>query len=342
MRGDVNYAWPTAEIAVMGAEGRGGDHLPQRHRRSAEDRRSAPKNTAQKFANPFVAGARGFIDDVIMPHSTRKRICRAPGHAARQSKSRTRRRNTTTFRCRADSCSRKSSSPIAARSPAGSSGPAAPWASRPWPSIPTPTPMRCMCAMADEAVHIGAPPAAQSYLLIDSIVEACQQDRRRGRASRLRLPLGERRSSPHALKKAGIVFIGPPAKAIAAMGDKIESKKLAKKARVNTVPGYLGVIKDDEEAVKIAHEIGYPVMIKASAGGGGKGMRIARSDQEVREGFRAAKQRGQVQLRRRPGLHREIHRGSAPHRNPDPRPTATAIRSIWANANAPSSAATRR
>src|SRR5215470_7458791 len=91
-----------------------------------------------------------------------------------------------------------------------------------------------------------------------------------------------------ALKKAGIVFIGPPAEAIAAMGDKIESKKLAQKAKVSVVPGHLGVIKDDREAVKIARAIGYPVMIKASAGGGGKGMRIARNDQEVRDGFRAA------------------------------------------------------
>jgi propionyl-CoA carboxylase alpha chain len=141
---------------------------------------------------------------------------------------------------------------------------------------------------ADEAVHIGAPPAAQSYLLIDRIVEAC----RKTGAEAVHPGYGflsEKEEFAAALKKAGIVFIGPPAKAVAAMGDKIESKKLAKKAKVNTVPGHLGVIKDDKEAVKIAHEIGYPVMIKASAGGGGKGMRIAASDQEVREGLRAAR-----------------------------------------------------
>ncbi|MFM9841771.1 MAG: acetyl/propionyl/methylcrotonyl-CoA carboxylase subunit alpha, partial [Dongiaceae bacterium] len=141
---------------------------------------------------------------------------------------------------------------------------------------------------ADEAVHIGPPPAAQSYLLVDRIVDACRKTGAQAVHPGYGF-LSEKEEFAAALKKAGVVFIGPPAKAVAAMGDKIESKKLAKKAKVNTVPGYLGVIKDDKEAVKIAHEVGYPVMIKASAGGGGKGMRIARSDQEVREGFRAAK-----------------------------------------------------
>ena len=140
---------------------------------------------------------------------------------------------------------------------------------------------------ADEAVHIGASPAAQSYLLVDRIVEACRKTGAQAVHPGYGF-LSEKEEFAVALKKAGVVFIGPPAKAVAAMGDKIESKKLAKKAKVNTVPGYLGVIKDDKEAVKIAREVGYPVMIKASAGGGGKGMRIARSDQEVREGFRAA------------------------------------------------------
>ncbi len=140
---------------------------------------------------------------------------------------------------------------------------------------------------ADEAVPIGPPAAAHSYLVIDRIVEAC----RKTGAEAVHPGYGflsENRAFAAALKKAGVVFIGPPADAIAAMGDKIESKKLAQKAKVNVVPGHLGVIKDDREAVKIARAIGYPVMIKASAGGGGKGMRIARNDQEVRDGFRAA------------------------------------------------------
>src|SRR5207248_2882794 len=101
--------------------------------------------------------------------------------------------------------------------------------------------------------------------------------------------LSEREAFPRALQEAGIVFIGPNAGAIAAMGDKIESKKAAAKARVSTVPGHLGVIDSEKQAVKIADEIGYPVMIKASAGGGGKGMRIAHSRGEVAEGFNLAK-----------------------------------------------------
>src|SRR3954453_10054603 len=142
--------------------------------------------------------------------------------------------------------------------------------------------------MADEAVLIGPPPAAQSYLVIDRIVEAC----RRTGAEAVHPGYGflsEREAFPRALEQAGIVFIGPNAGAIAAMGDKIESKKAAEKANVSTVPGHLGVIEDDRHAVQIADEIGYPVMIKASAGGGGKGMRIAHSTAEVAEGFNLAK-----------------------------------------------------
>src|SRR3982750_4603247 len=142
--------------------------------------------------------------------------------------------------------------------------------------------------MADEAVRIGPPAAAESYLLIDRIVAA----RRQTGAGAVHPGYGflsEREAFPRALAEAGIVFIGPNPGAIAAMGDKIESKKAAAKAGVSTVPGFLGVIEDAKHAVKIADEIGYPVMIKASAGGGGKGMRIAHSKAEVSEGFNLAK-----------------------------------------------------
>jgi len=142
--------------------------------------------------------------------------------------------------------------------------------------------------MADEAVLIGPPAAAESYLVIEKIVEAC----RKTGAEAVHPGYGflsEREAFPRALEVAGIVFIGPNPGAIAAMGDKIESKKAAAKAKVSTVPGYLGVIEDDKHAVRIADEIGYPVMIKASAGGGGKGMRIAHSKSEVAEGFNLAK-----------------------------------------------------
>jgi len=142
--------------------------------------------------------------------------------------------------------------------------------------------------MADEAVLIGPPAAAESYLVMEKIVEAC----RKTGAEAVHPGYGflsEREAFPRALAKAGIVFIGPNPGAIAAMGDKIESKKAAAKADVSTVPGYLGVITDEKHAVKIADGIGYPVMIKASAGGGGKGMRIAHSTSEVAEGFGLAK-----------------------------------------------------
>jgi propionyl-CoA carboxylase alpha chain len=142
--------------------------------------------------------------------------------------------------------------------------------------------------MADEAVAIGPPPAAQSYLIIDHIVDAC----RKTGAEAVHPGYGflsEREAFPVALKKAGIVFIGPNPHAIAAMGDKIESKKAAAKAQVSTVPGFLGEISDAKHAMKIAAEIGYPVMIKASAGGGGKGMRIAWNAKEAEEGFASAR-----------------------------------------------------
>src|ERR1700716_1470632 len=142
--------------------------------------------------------------------------------------------------------------------------------------------------IADEAVPIGPPAAAESYLVIDKIIDACKRT-----AAEAVHPgygfLSEREAFPKALAKAGIVFIGPNPRAIAAMGDKIESKKAAAKAKVSTVPGHLGVIADEKHAVKIADEIGYPVMIKASAGGGGKGMRIAHSKAEVAEGFARAR-----------------------------------------------------
>ncbi len=145
--------------------------------------------------------------------------------------------------------------------------------------------------MADEAVRLGPAPAAESYLKADLILAAAKATG----ADAIHPGYGflsERESFAKACAEAGIAFVGPPANAIAAMGDKIESKKLAKAAGVNVVPGYLGEIADTDEAVKIASDIGYPVMMKASAGGGGKGMRLAWSEQDVREGFEATKREG--------------------------------------------------
>jgi propionyl-CoA carboxylase alpha chain len=138
--------------------------------------------------------------------------------------------------------------------------------------------------MADEAVQIGPPAAAESYLVIEKIVAACKATGAQAVHPGYGF-LSEREAFPKALQAAGIVFIGPNPHAIAAMGDKIESKKAAAAAKVSTVPGHLGVIEDEKHAGKIADQIGYPVMIKASAGGGGKGMRIAHSRAEVAEGF---------------------------------------------------------
>ena len=142
--------------------------------------------------------------------------------------------------------------------------------------------------MADEAVHIGPPPAAQSYIVIDRIMEAI----RKTGAEAVHPGYGflsENMKFAEALEKEGVVFVGPPSPAIEAMGDKITSKKIAMEAGVSTVPGYMGLIADAEEAVKISREIGYPVMIKASAGGGGKGMRIAWNDEDARDGFQSSK-----------------------------------------------------
>ncbi|MGD8679549.1 MAG: biotin carboxylase N-terminal domain-containing protein, partial [Lysobacterales bacterium] len=141
--------------------------------------------------------------------------------------------------------------------------------------------------MADESVHIGASASAESYLVGDRILQAC-----RDTGAQAVHPgygfLSENARFCKALEEAGIAFIGPNPRAIEAMGDKITSKKLAAEAGVNTIPGYDGVLRDADHAVEVAGEIGYPVMLKASAGGGGKGMRIARNDEECRDGFERA------------------------------------------------------
>lgn len=141
--------------------------------------------------------------------------------------------------------------------------------------------------MAGEKVHIGAAPAAESYLVIDKIIDAAKKTG----ADAIHPGYGflsENSEFCEKLEKEGITFIGPGTEAIGVMGDKISSKKLAEEAGVNTIPGYLEVIKDADEAVKISNDIGYPVMLKASAGGGGKGMRVAYNDEEAFEGFNSA------------------------------------------------------
>jgi propionyl-CoA carboxylase alpha chain len=142
--------------------------------------------------------------------------------------------------------------------------------------------------MADEAVPIGPPPAAESYLVTERILAACKATG----ADAVHPGYGflsERAEFARALEEAGIVFIGPPVPATEAMGDKIESKRLARRAGVSTVPGSLEAITEPTEALRLAREIGFPVMIKASAGGGGKGMRVASSEAELAEGIARAR-----------------------------------------------------
>ncbi|XP_053240457.1 propionyl-CoA carboxylase alpha chain, mitochondrial isoform X2 [Podarcis raffonei] len=143
--------------------------------------------------------------------------------------------------------------------------------------------------MADEAVCVGPAPTSKSYLNMDAIMEAIKKTRAQAVHPGYGF-LSENKEFSGRLASEGVAFIGPDMHAIQAMGDKIESKLLAKNAKVNTIPGFDGVVKDADEAVRIAREIGYPVMIKASAGGGGKGMRIAWDDEETREGFRFSSQ----------------------------------------------------
>jgi len=145
--------------------------------------------------------------------------------------------------------------------------------------------------LADEKVRLGPPPASESYLLADAILLACKETGAEAVHPGYGF-LSERESFARLLADSGIAFIGPPPKAIAAMGDKIESKKLALAAGVSVVPGFIGEIRDTEHAVEIANGITYPVMMKASAGGGGKGMRLAWSEADVREGFEATKREG--------------------------------------------------
>ncbi|XP_072832596.1 propionyl-CoA carboxylase alpha chain, mitochondrial isoform X4 [Vicugna pacos] len=143
--------------------------------------------------------------------------------------------------------------------------------------------------MADEAVCVGPAPTSKSYLNMDAIMEAIKKTRAQAVHPGYGF-LSENKEFAKCLAAEDVIFIGPDTHAIQAMGDKIESKLLAKKAKVNTIPGFDGVVKDADEAVRIAREIGYPVMIKASAGGGGKGMRIAWDDEETRDGFRFSSQ----------------------------------------------------
>ena len=140
-------------------------------------------------------------------------------------------------------------------------------------------------SLADEAVHIGAAPSRESYLSMDRIIAACKQTGAQAVHPGYGF-LSENAAFARRVEEEGIVFIGPKHYSIAAMGDKIASKKLAQEAQVNTIPGWNAAIDSPERAVQIARDIGFPVMIKASAGGGGKGLRVAHNDKEAFDGYR--------------------------------------------------------
>ena len=148
-------------------------------------------------------------------------------------------------------------------------------------------------SMADESIQIGGAASSESYLVIENIVNACKQTK----ADAVHPGYGflsENENFARALANEGITFIGPKAEAIVSMGDKIQSKKIAERAGVNVIPGFTEVLKDSKQAVQVANEIGYPVMLKASAGGGGKGMRIVNNDEECTDGFERAQNESQT------------------------------------------------
>ena len=195
--------------------------------------------------------------------------------------------------------------------------------------------------LADESVCIGPPPARDSYLNIPTLIAACEITG----ADAVHPGYGflsENARFAEVLASHHITFIGPKAEHIRTMGDKIEAKRTAKRLGIPCVPGSEGGVTDEAEARKIAAEIGYPVLIKAAAGGGGRGMKVARSEEDLAACARHRADRGDGRLRRRRGLHREVPGKAAPHRDPGARATATAMRSISASATARSSAGIRR
>ena len=197
-------------------------------------------------------------------------------------------------------------------------------------------------AMADEAVHIGGSPARESYLVADKIIDGGQAAPAREAIHPGYGFLSENAGFAEACAKAGLVFIGPPPAAIRAMGSKSEAKKIMEKAKVPLVPGYHGDDQSPELLAKEAARIGFPVLIKASAGGGGKGMRVVESAGEVRRCAGRRQARGQGLVRRRPCAGREVPDAAAPYRDPGLRRHATATASTCSSATARSSAATRR
>ncbi len=321
LRGDVNFAWPNAEIAVMGAKGA----VEIIFREDKGDPAKLAAREAEykaRFANPFVAGARGFIDDVIQPHETRKRICRSLAMLRDKKLENPWRKHgniPAADRACGDAMTMFTKILIANRGEIACR------------VIKTAKKM----GIATVAVYSEADRDARHVELADEAVlhrpgavarvATCRPTRSSPPASRpARRPCTRATAScrenedfAKRVEEEGIVFIGPKHYSIAAMGDKIASKKLALRGQGQHHPGLERRRSSRPSArCRSPSDIGYPVMIKASAGGGGKGLRVAFNDKEAFEGFTLVPQRGQRQLRRRPRVHREVRRGAAPHRDP--------------------------
>ena len=238
-------------------------------------------------------------------------------------------------------CSRKCSSPTAARSRSASSARCASSASDRSPSTPRPTARALHVRVADEAWLLGPGAPAESYLNQERIVETARRAGAEAIHPGLRLPGRERLRSRARSRRPGSTWIGPPPEAIEAMGSKTEARERMRAAGVPIIPGTTEPVESAAEVVRLGDELGWPVAIKASAGGGGKGFRVVRGPRRGRACVRVGPPRGRVLLLRPDGLRRALPRGPAPRRGAGARGRARERRSTSASATARSSAATR-
>ena len=344
IRGDYNVAWPTAEIAVMGPKGAVEILFRKEITESADpqarDRREGRRVHAQKFANPYIAAARGYRrrhHRSARHAAATDRRARDAAHQARRESAEEARQHPAVTACSSKilianrgeialrvirACRELGIASVAVYSDADARAP--------------------HVREADEAVHIGPPPSAESYL------QGRPHHRRRAAHSAPRRFTPATASCPSAsgsrarCATPASSFIGPPAEAIAAMGSKTAARQLAVDSGVPVVPGTTEPLRDADEARAIAEQFGYPVLLKAAAGGGGKGMRVVRERGEIGVGARRRAPRGEERLRRRRGLRREVHRRPAARRDPGARRPARQRCCRSASASARCSAGIRR